>query len=98
MAIKGEEGCEINLEFEINRYRPLYTNQINNMDLPYSTGNDIQYLVITYNEKESEKNVIYMYTHTHTHNFAVYLKHCKSNILWPKKLKLKQNKKPLYTN
>ena len=39
-----------------------------------------------------------MYTHTHTHNFAVYLKHCTSNILWPKKLKLKQNKKPLYTN
>ena len=28
----------------------------------YSTGNYIQYLVITYNEKESEKSI-----HTHTH-------------------------------
>ena len=29
--------------------------KINNKDLLYSTGNYIQYLVITYNGKESEK-------------------------------------------
>ena len=41
----------------------LYIKQINNKDLLYSTGNYIQYLVITYNGKEPEKE----YTHTHTH-------------------------------
>ena len=36
--------------------------QINNKDLLYSTGNYIQYFVITYNGKESEKYIyIYMY-------------------------------------
>ena len=30
-------------------------------DLLYSTGNYIQYLIITYNGKESEKEYIYMY-------------------------------------
>ena len=37
---------------------PLYTKYINNKDLLHSsTGNYIQYLVITYNRKESEKNM-----------------------------------------
>ena len=31
------------------------------MDLLYSTGNYAQYLVITYNGKESEKNFTYIY-------------------------------------
>ena len=37
--------------------------KINNKDLLHSTGNYrcIQYLVITYNGKESEKEYIYMY-------------------------------------
>ena len=39
----------------INRYTLLYIKYINNKDLPYSPGNCIQYLVITYNGKESEK-------------------------------------------
>ena len=30
-------------------------------DVLYSTGNSIQYLVIIYNGKESEKNYIYIY-------------------------------------
>ena len=33
--------------------------------LLYNTGNCIQYLVIAYNGKESEKE----YTHTHTHTY-----------------------------
>ena len=47
-------GWQINQEFGNNRYTPLYIKQINNKDLLYSTGNYIQYLVITYNGKESE--------------------------------------------
>ena len=31
--------------------------KINNKDLPYSTGSYIQYLIITYNGRESEKNI-----------------------------------------
>ena len=38
----------------MNRYTLLYVKQINK-DLLYSTGTYIQYLVITYNGKEPEK-------------------------------------------
>ena len=31
----------------------------------YNTGNYAQYLVITYNRKESEKGHIYIYVYTH---------------------------------
>ena len=55
---KGWEGGGINQEYEINRYTPLYIKQINNKYLLCSTGNYIQYAVITGNGKESEK--IYM--------------------------------------
>ena len=34
---------------------------INNKDTLYSTGNYIQYLRITYNEKNQEKNGYYIY-------------------------------------
>ena len=54
MVTKGEEGG-INCELEINRYKILYIREITNKALPYSTGSDIQYLKITYNGKESEK-------------------------------------------
>ena len=37
----------------------LYKKQITNKDLLSSTGNYIQYLVITYSEKESEEEYIY---------------------------------------
>ena len=37
--------------------------KINNKDLLYSTGSYIQYLIITYNGKESEKEYIYSYIH-----------------------------------
>ena len=52
-------GEWIKLEFGINRYILLYIKEINNKDLLYSTGNYIQYLVITYNGKEPEKVYIY---------------------------------------
>ena len=56
---RGKRGGDINWESGINRYTRLYIKQINNKDLPYSTGNYIQYLIITYNGKESEKEQIY---------------------------------------
>ena len=42
-------------------YTLLYRKQIKNKDLLYSTGKYIQYLVITYSGKESEKEYMYMY-------------------------------------
>ena len=55
---------------------------MNNKDLLHSTGSHIQYLVITYNEKESEKEYAYIYTYLN--HFDVHLKltqHCTLNIL-----------------
>ena len=60
---------QINKEFGINRYTLLYIKPINNNNLLYSTGNDIQYLVITYNGKESEKQYIY-YIYIYLNHFV----------------------------
>ena len=57
----------------------------NNKDLLYSTGNYSQHLEITYNRKESEKNVYIELNH-----FAVHpklTKHCTSTMLQFKKEK-----------
>ena len=56
MVSKGERGGGINQEFGINRYTLLYKIDKQQGPTVY-TGNYIQYLVITYNGKESEKNV-----------------------------------------
>ena len=54
MVTKGERGGGgVNQEFAVNRYT-LY-KMIINKDLLYSTGNNIQYLVITYTEKNTLK-------------------------------------------
>ena len=53
----------------------MYINKINK-DLLYSTGDYIQYFVITYNKKNVKKNIL--------HHFAIHLKliqHCISTIL-----------------
>ena len=42
----------------------LYIKQITSKDVLYSTGNYIQYLVITYNGKEYKKTQIYTYMKT----------------------------------
>ena len=47
----------MNPEFGVNMYTLLYIKEITNKDLLYSIGNYIQYLVITYNGKESKNNV-----------------------------------------
>ena len=49
----------------------------------YGTSNYTQYLIITYNGKESEKEDIYIYIYVLLNHFAVYLKlaqHCKLTI------------------
>ena len=56
---KGNGRGGIKQEFGINRYTLLYIKLINSKDLLQSTGNYIQYLVIIYNGKESEKEQIY---------------------------------------
>ena len=52
----------------------VYLRNRGNKDLLYSIGNCIQYLVITYNGKEPEKEHIYIYIYTHTHDMYVYVK------------------------
>ena len=56
--VTTEEG--INWEFVISKYTLLYIKYVINKDLLYSTGNYIQYLVVTYNGKEPEKKYIWI--------------------------------------
>ena len=42
------------------RYKLLHVKEISNKDLLYSTGTSTQYLIITYNGKESEKEYIHV--------------------------------------
>ena len=59
------KGCGGGMDwaFGMSRCKPLYIESINNKVLLYSTGNYIQYLIITYNGKESimEKNLLLCY-------------------------------------
>ena len=69
---KGEERG-INQEFGINRYTLQYIKQKNNKDLLYSTVDHcialyIQYTVITYNRKETEKEQLYTETYIYMYN------------------------------
>ena len=54
---------EINQDLGINIHTTIYKIG-NNKDLPHSTNNSTQHLIITYNEKESEKEYIYIYIST----------------------------------
>ena len=97
MLPKGKGWGGINWEFEINRYNLYkidkidikyikYLYKINSNNLVYnSTGNYIQYLIITYNGKESEKDYICLYMN----QFAGYQKHNIINQLY---FNEKQNK------
>ena len=58
--LKGKgRGREINQEFGISRCKLMYMKQINNNILLYNTEYYIQYFVINYNGKESEKDYMY---------------------------------------
>ena len=69
---------------------------INKQGPTYTTGNYVQYYVITYNGKNLKNNIYiyihiysYMYTYVcicvciyvYMNHFAVHLKHCKASIL-----------------
>ena len=60
----------MNWEIGIDIYTLLCIKYIINENLLYSTGNYIQYLIITYNGKEFEKIYIYI----KLSHFAVHLK------------------------
>ena len=62
---RGRRWEGINSELWVSRYTLLLKKQINNKVLQRSTGNYIHYLVITYNEKESERDDIYTHIHVH---------------------------------
>ena len=63
LVTKGEEGGGgIDEVYEINKHIQPHIRQINNKVLLYSTEKYIQYLLITYSGKESEKEYIYIYT------------------------------------
>ena len=90
------KGGWVNQEFGINIYTLINIKQITNKDLLYIMENYIQYFVITYKEKQSEKTHRHTHTHTYTHtyitvslnHYAVQLKltqHCESAILQFKK-------------
>ena len=51
-------GGGMEWEFGVSRCKLVYTEWIKNKVLLYSTGNYVQYLVITYNGKESEKEYV----------------------------------------
>ena len=72
MVTKGEKWGGINWEFGINIYTLPNIKQMNKRDLLYNTGNYIQYLVIIYDEKESETEYICVYTHVYVY-VCIYL-------------------------
>ena len=79
--LKGKVGGGISQEFGVSKYTFLYIKQMNNKDLLYSTGNCIQYLVIMYSGKESEKKLF-------VDHFVLCQKlaqHCKSTRLQQEK-------------
>ena len=62
MVAKGEEdGGGMEREFGVSRCKLLHIGWINNKVLLYSTGNYIQYPVISYNGKEYEKECMSRY-------------------------------------
>ena len=71
-------------DYEINRYTGYTLYKINNKGLLHSTENYIQYLVITYSGKESEKNICITdtYISVHIQTLYVYI-YTYKNILIP---------------
>ena len=73
---KGKRG--INEELGVNRYTLMYIKQINKKDFLYSTEKNTQYLAITNNTKEYEKENIYIcesLCRTPETNTALSIKH-----------------------
>ena len=81
MVTKGERGVRDKLGVcDEPTYTTMYIKQINNKVLLYSTGNYIQYLIITYNGKKSKKEYTYI-TENHFDVHPKLTQQCKSTIL-----------------
>ena len=76
---RRKRGEGINLEFWVSRYELLFIKQRSNNVLQNSTGNYIHYLVITYNEKESDKDDICTYTCIYTYVIITLLSETNTN-------------------
>ena len=64
MVAEGkDEGEGIGRQFGMEMYTLLYSKQITNKDLLYSTGNSAQYSVVTQMGKGFLKKNRYMYMH-----------------------------------
>ena len=61
MATKGGREGGMNWEIGIDIYTILYTKQITNENLLYSTGNSTQRSVVTEMGRKSKKEWIYVY-------------------------------------
>ena len=57
----GHQGEGTDWKFGVNRCKLLFIECINNKVLLYSTGNYIQYPVISQNEVEYEKGYMYVF-------------------------------------
>ena len=57
----GHQGEGTDWKFVVNRCKLIYIECINNKVLLYSTGNYIQYPVISQNEVEYEKGYMYVF-------------------------------------
>ena len=79
---RGKDGGGgMDHEFGASKCKLLYIGWINSKVLPCSTGNYIQYHVITYHGKEHEKNVYYICMQIKLNNFVVQQKH-QHNIVY----------------
>ena len=58
--------------FNFTEWALINTEQSNNKDLVYSTGNCIQYLVINYNGKELENKTIDIYRYMYSQTTLLY--------------------------
>ena len=57
----GHQGERTDWKFGVNRCKLIFIECINNKVLLYSTGNYIQYPVISQNEVEYEKGYMYVF-------------------------------------
>ena len=83
MVTKGEKAWERDKLGVWDQQIQTTIYKTDNKDLLYSTGNFIQYLVITYNGKESEKEQreIYIYITESLGYTSEITQHCKPTIL-----------------
>ena len=69
---RGQSGRGLDWELGISRCKLVYIEWINHKVLLYSTGNYIQYPVISHNRKEFEKECVYIYIYIYINESLCY--------------------------